>query len=159
MFFSPKGNDPKKKKHINKFLAPTQSRDNPENLFMFMCFSFPENSPCVSKQCPSRWCESQRIFAGECLQTRFARHGLTSPPLREHLNNVQLMVSGGYCGGALPDTVCWTRLRNTWIAACLSYGTDYDRGLFTANFVFISRVSKIDFLEIMVRFTSVSTLW
>ena len=24
------------------------------------------------------------------------------------------MVSGGCCGGALPDTVCWTRLRNTW---------------------------------------------
>ena len=30
----------KKKKHINKILAPTQSRDNPANLFMFMCFSF-----------------------------------------------------------------------------------------------------------------------
>ena len=30
------------KKHINKCLAPTQSRDNPANLFMFMCFSFPE---------------------------------------------------------------------------------------------------------------------
>ena len=29
-----------RKKHINKFLAPTQSRDNPANLFMFMCFSF-----------------------------------------------------------------------------------------------------------------------
>ena len=29
------------KKHINKFLAPTQSRDNPANLFMFMCFFFP----------------------------------------------------------------------------------------------------------------------
>ena len=25
------------KKHMYKFLAPTQSRDNPENLFMFMC--------------------------------------------------------------------------------------------------------------------------
>ena len=24
------------------------------------------------------------------------------------------MVSGGCCGAALPDTVCWTRLRNTW---------------------------------------------
>ena len=28
------------KKHINKFLAPTQSRNNPTNLFMFMCFFF-----------------------------------------------------------------------------------------------------------------------
>ena len=31
-----------RKKHINKFLAPAQSRDNPANVFMFMCFSFPE---------------------------------------------------------------------------------------------------------------------
>ena len=30
-----------RKKHINKFLAPTRSRDNPANLFMFMCFFFP----------------------------------------------------------------------------------------------------------------------
>ena len=30
-----------RKKHINKFLAPTQSRDNPANLLMFMCFFFP----------------------------------------------------------------------------------------------------------------------
>ena len=41
VFFSPIRNDPKK--HINKILAPTQSRDNPANLFMFTCFSFPEN--------------------------------------------------------------------------------------------------------------------
>ena len=34
----------RKKKHINKFLAPTQSRDNPANLFMFMCFSFPSGA-------------------------------------------------------------------------------------------------------------------
>ena len=27
-----------RKKHINKFLADTQCRDNPANLFMFMCF-------------------------------------------------------------------------------------------------------------------------
>ena len=41
VFFSPIRNDPKK--HINKILPPTQSRDNPANLFMFMCvFSFPE---------------------------------------------------------------------------------------------------------------------
>ena len=30
-------NDPKK--HINKILAPTQSRDNPGHMFMFVCFS------------------------------------------------------------------------------------------------------------------------
>ena len=61
-------------------------------------------------------------LAGEGLQTGFSRHGL--PPqralldtvylLREHLNSVQGMVSGGYCEGLFPDTVCWTRLRNTW---------------------------------------------
>ena len=39
VFFSPIRNDPKK--YINKFLAPTQSQDNPANLFMFMCFFFP----------------------------------------------------------------------------------------------------------------------
>ena len=60
-------------------------------------------------------------LAGECLQARFERHGLppqrapldTVYPLKEHLNNVQRMVSGGYCEGLFPDTVCWTRLRNT----------------------------------------------
>ena len=31
------------RKHMNKYLTPTQSRDNPQNLCMFMCyFSFPE---------------------------------------------------------------------------------------------------------------------
>ena len=61
-------------------------------------------------------------LAGECLQTGFERHGLplqralldTVYPLREHLNSVQRMVPGGYCEGLFPDTVCWTRLRNTW---------------------------------------------
>ena len=60
-------------------------------------------------------------LAGEGLQTGFSRHGLppqrapldTVYPLREHLNSVQRMVSGGYCEGLFPDTVCWTRLRNT----------------------------------------------
>ena len=33
-----------RKRHINKILPPTQSRDNPAHLFLFMCFSFPENS-------------------------------------------------------------------------------------------------------------------
>ena len=61
-------------------------------------------------------------LAGEGFQTGFSRHGLPPqrPPLdtayrlREHLNSVQRMVSGGYCEGLFPDTVCWTRLRNTW---------------------------------------------
>ena len=46
-----------------------------------------------------------------------SRHGLLDmvEPLRDHLDKVQLMVSGGCCGGALPDTLCWTRLRNTWL--------------------------------------------
>ena len=41
MFFLPKRDDPdnNKKAHINKFLAPNQSQDNPASLFMFMCFS------------------------------------------------------------------------------------------------------------------------
>ena len=39
--FSHTRNNPKK--HINKSLAPTHSRENPPNLFVFMCFfSFPE---------------------------------------------------------------------------------------------------------------------
>ena len=62
-------------------------------------------------------------LAGEGLQTGFSRHGLppqrapldTVYPLRKHLNSVQRMVSGGYCEGLFPDTVCWTRLRNTWL--------------------------------------------
>ena len=61
-------------------------------------------------------------LAVECLQTGFERHGLppqrapldTVYPLREHLNNVQRMLSGGYCEGLFPDTVWWKRLRNTW---------------------------------------------
>ena len=47
--------------------------------------------------------------AGECLQTGFERHGL--PPQRAPLDTV----SGGCCEGLFPDTVCWTRLRNTWL--------------------------------------------
>ena len=35
------GNDPKNT-HTHKFLTPAQSQDNPPNLFMFMCLSFPE---------------------------------------------------------------------------------------------------------------------
>ena len=63
-------------------------------------------------------------LAGECLQTGFEGHGLTPQRapldtvyhLREHRNSVQRMVSRGYCDGLFPDTVCWTRLRNTWVS-------------------------------------------
>ena len=67
-------------------------------------------------------------LAGECLQTGFERHGLppqrapldTVYPLKDHLNSVQRE-------GLFPDTVCWTRLRNTWYfsrAKELQTGTD-----------------------------------
>ena len=77
----------------------------------------------------SRWCLEK--LAGECLQTGFERHGLppqrapldTVYPLREHLNSVQRIVSGGYCEGLFPDTVCWTRLRNTWHTLGISSDT------------------------------------
>ena len=80
-------------------------------------------SPCVSRQCPADGVWRIGELAGECLQTGSKRRGLppqrapldTVYPFREHLNNVQRMVSGGYCEGLFPDTVCWTRLRNTWI--------------------------------------------
>ena len=39
VFSPPKGMT--RKKHINNILPPAQSQDNPANLFMFMCFSFP----------------------------------------------------------------------------------------------------------------------
>ena len=57
----------------------------------------------------SRWCL-------ENWQGRVSRQGSqdTVYPFREHLNSVQRMVSGGYCEGLFPDTVCWTQLRNTW---------------------------------------------
>ena len=61
-------------------------------------------------------------LAGECLQTGFESRGLpaqrapldTVYPLRDHLNSVQRLVSGGCCEGLFPDRVCWTRLRNAW---------------------------------------------
>ena len=76
-------------------------------------------------------------LAGEGLQTGFSRHGLppqrapldTVYPLREHLNSVQRMVSGRCCEGLFPDTVCWTRLRNTWSGCfktgCLQYSRSF----------------------------------
>ena len=47
-------------------------------------------------------------------------------PLKDHLSNLQRMVSGGYCEGLFPDTVCCTRLRLgmpyvvycVWLANC-----------------------------------------
>ena len=52
------------------------------------------------------------------LKTRFTPQRApldTVYALREHLNSVQRMVSGAYCEGLFPDTVSWTRLRNTWV--------------------------------------------
>ena len=84
------------------------------------CAHHQNEFPCVPKQCPadSVWRIDRGGSPDRVLKTRFtpsessAGHGL--PPLREHLNSVQRMVSGGYCEGLFPDTVCWTRLRNTW---------------------------------------------
>ena len=82
-------------------------------------------------------------LAGKGLQTRFSRHGLppqrapldTVYPLREHLNSVQRMVSGGYCEGLFPDTVCWTRLRNTWNSPKVNY-----HNLLREDFVIFSKI-------------------
>ena len=65
--------------------------------------------PSVSKECPP---DGVRRM----LQVSVSRHDLLDPgyPQRESLNNVQMTVSGECCEGVLPDTVCWTRLRNTW---------------------------------------------
>ena len=49
-------------------------------------------------------------LTGEGLQTGFSRHGVppqrapldTVYPLREHLDSVQQMVSGGHCEGLFP---------------------------------------------------------
>ena len=80
----------------------------PGNVKLFTIQTW-KTHPCGSKQCPAGgiW----RIWQGS-----ISRQGLldTVYPLREHLNNVQLMVSGEYCEGVLPDTVCWTLLRRTW---------------------------------------------
>ena len=67
------------------------------------------------------------------LQGNVSRHGLLDMvySLREHPNNVHLMLSGECCGGVFPDTACWIRLRNTWLVfptirvlegACLGRG-------------------------------------
>ena len=77
-------------------------------------------SPCVSKQRPADglWRIWQGVSPDRVRKTRFtpsessAGHGL--PPQRPPLNSVQRMVCRGYCEGSFPDTVCWTRLRNTW---------------------------------------------
>ena len=81
-------------------------------LWTSMARRFATRRPCVSKQCPADgvW----RIGHGLPSQRALLD---TVYPLREHLNGVQRMVSGGYCEGLFPDTVCWTRLRNTWEGA------------------------------------------
>ena len=56
------------------------------------------------------------------LQGSVSRHGLldTFYPLREHLNNVRAMVSGGYCQDVFSDTVCWPRLNTSKTLAIAS---------------------------------------
>ena len=70
---------------------------------------------CISVS--SRWCLEnwQGVSPDRVRKTRLnpsESSAETAYPLREHLNSVQRMVSGGYCEGLFPDTVCWTRLRN-----------------------------------------------
>ena len=48
VFVSSIGNDPNKKTH-KQHLPPAQSRDNPANLFMFMCFSLFLDGPYFSR--------------------------------------------------------------------------------------------------------------
>ena len=82
-------------------------------------------------------------------QRTVSRHGLLDLvyTLKEHLNSVQLMVSGEYCKGLFPDTVCWTRWRNTWetehtlltaatFSHCLGPQLPESRG---ENFCFLAR--------------------
>ena len=51
MFFSPIRNDPKK--HINKFLPPTQSRDNPAKNLVYVFFISGKFTVCTSRLRPS----------------------------------------------------------------------------------------------------------
>ena len=77
-------------------------------------------NPCVSKQCPADgvWRIGRGGSPEKVPKTRFyplrELRWTRFYPLRKHLNSVQRMVSGGCCEGLFPDTVCWTRLRNTW---------------------------------------------
>ena len=68
------------KKHINNFLAPTQSRDNPANLFMFMCFSFPEYKRKSRK--PRKWWKP-RESGMQTTHTETDTHQLPSPCRRD----------------------------------------------------------------------------
>ena len=67
-----------------------------------------------SRSCLENW---QGSVSRGVRKTRFtpsessAGHGL---PLQRAPKQCQRMVSGGCCEGLFPDTVCWTRLRNTW---------------------------------------------
>ena len=77
-FFSPIRNDPKKKKrkHINNFLAPTQSRDNPANLFMFMCFFFPWTLAHKTLSA-GHWSSRSGIRTKRCMVPSIAHKSLT----------------------------------------------------------------------------------
>ena len=103
-FFSHIRNDPKK--HINKFLPPTQSRDNPANLFMFMFyyyyyfffFSFWPPPIHVEHPTPPEDNRTQRFFGFMLL---FLAH------FREEKTNKQKThkhFSDGPCGTIVPGT-------------------------------------------------------
>ena len=61
-----------RKKHIHKFLAPTQSWDNPANLFMFMCFSFPETETFGTKKSELYGIWKERKLETKCIVHNFA---------------------------------------------------------------------------------------
>ena len=67
-FFLPHKESPEKK-HINKFLAPTQSRDNPAKLFMFMCFFLSlmtaQETLCESDRCIDALKKRRRVVKRE----------------------------------------------------------------------------------------------
>ena len=102
-----------RKKHINKFLAPTQSRDSPANLFMFMCFFFPRNS--VPLRCgwkspspESNWKRKatqektqKQIFNESVLEFFGGRKTIGSerPPKRKRKKHIFHEIVLGFSGG------------------------------------------------------------
>ena len=75
----------------------------------------------------NRWCLENRQGSVSRQGSRWTRltpsetsagHGLR--PQRAPKQCPAIMVSGGCCEGLFPDTVCWTRLRNTWTSTLRS---------------------------------------
>ena len=84
-----------------------------------------------SKQCPARWCPEN--VAGECLRTRFPRHGL---PLREQLNAVQVMALNPHpfpCFVGYP----WSFLRRRTNMQQLTCNIDLSRSFYYLFFSFV----------------------